>query len=196
MADLEPIAIIGIGCRLPGDVGNTEDFWRLLSEGGSGWSIVPKDRWNVDSFYHPDGTSIQSCNTKSGYFMSQDVTNFDSRFFGFAHDEADVTDPQQRILLETTFEALENAGIPMESVKGSDTAVYAALFARDYDRIGYKNLESLSQFHIPGTGEAIIANRVSHFFDLRGISMTIDTGCVSLRMLARKVSAELTTLVR
>lgn len=195
MADLEPIAIIGIGCRLPGDVGNAEDFWRLLSEGGSGWSVVPKDRWNVDAFYHPDGTSIQSYNAKSGYFMSQDVTDFDSRFFGFAHNEADVTDPQQRILLETTFEALENAGIPMESVKGSDTAVYAALFARDYDRIGYKNLEGLSQFHIPGTGEAIIANRVSHFFDLRGVSMTIDTGCVSSQMLACKVSAELTTLV-
>jgi acyl transferase domain-containing protein len=196
MADLEPVAIIGIGCRLPGDVGNAEDFWRLLSECGSGWSVVPKDRWNVDSFYHPDGTSIQSYNTKSGYFMSQDVTDFDSRFFGFAHNEADATDPQQRILLETTFEALENAGIPMESVKGSDTAVYAALFARDYDRIGYKNLDGLSAFHTPGAGEAIIANRVSHFFDLRGISMTIDTGCVSSRMLARKVSAELTTLVR
>ncbi|KAI0391418.1 hypothetical protein F5Y17DRAFT_409960 [Xylariaceae sp. FL0594] len=177
MADLEPIAIIGIGCRLPGDVGNAEDFWRLLSTGGSGWSLVPKDRWNADSFYHPDGTMIQSYNTRSGYFMKQDVTDFDSKFFGFAHNEADVTDPQQRILLETTFEALENAGIPMESVKGSDTAVFAALFARDYDRIGYKNIEGLSQFHIPGTGEAIIANRVSHFFDLRGISMTIDTGC-------------------
>jgi acyl transferase domain-containing protein len=84
----------------------------------------------------------------------------------------------------------------MESVKGSDTAVYAALFARDYDRIGYKNLESLSQFHIPGTGEAIIANRVSHFFDLRGVSVTIDTGCVSSPMLACKLSEKLTTLVR
>jgi acyl transferase domain-containing protein len=178
MADVEPIAIVGISCRFPGDVGNPDDFWRLLSEGRSGWSIVPKDRWNVDSFYHPDGTSIQSYNTKSGYFMSQDVTDFDSKFFG-SQNEANVTGPQQRFLLETTYEALENAGIPMEDVKCSDTAVYAALFARDYGRIGYKNLDGLSQFHIPGTGEAIIANRVSHFFDLRGISMTIDTGCVS-----------------
>ncbi|KAK5065043.1 hypothetical protein LTR84_000878 [Exophiala bonariae] len=177
MADLEPIAIIGIGCRLPGDVGNAEDLWQLLSEGGSGWSVVPKDRWNVDSFYHPDGASIQSYNTKSGYFMSQDVTHFDSRFFGFAHNEADATDPQQRILLESTYEALENAGIPIESIKGSDTAVYAALFTHDYDRIAYKNLDGLSQFHTAGAGEAIIANRVSYFFDLRGISVTIDTGC-------------------
>ncbi|PGH10855.1 hypothetical protein AJ79_05215 [Helicocarpus griseus UAMH5409] len=177
MADPEPIAIIGIGCRFPGDVGNPEDFWRLLSKGGSGWSVVPADRWNADSFYHPDGTSIQAYNTKSGYFLSQNVADFDSKFFGFGSNEADVTDPQQRILLETTYEALENAGIPMESLRGSDTAVYAALFARDYDRMGYKNLEALSQFHIIGSGEAIIANRISYFFDLRGVSMTIDTGC-------------------
>ncbi|KAM7184358.1 hypothetical protein V8F20_012255 [Naviculisporaceae sp. PSN 640] len=173
----EPIAIIGIGCRLPGNVGSPEDLWRLLSTGGSGWRLVPADRWNADSFYHPEATSIQAYNTKSGYFLSQDVADFDSRFFGFGSHEADVTDPQQRILLETTYEALENAGIPIESLKGSDTAVYAAMFARDYDRMGYKNLESLSKFHIGGTGEAIIANRISHFFDLRGISMTIDTGC-------------------
>ncbi|KAK4210859.1 hypothetical protein QBC37DRAFT_27292 [Rhypophila decipiens] len=179
VADSEPeaIAIIGIGCRLPGNVGSPEDLWRLLSTGGSGWRHVPADRWNADSFYHPEATTIQSYNTKSGYFLSQDVADFDSRFFGFGSHEADVTDPQQRILLETTYEALENAGIPIESLKGSDTAVYAAMFARDYDRMGYKNLESLSKFHIGGTGEAIIANRISHFFDLRGISMTIDTGC-------------------
>ncbi|KAL2138415.1 hypothetical protein VTI28DRAFT_6849 [Corynascus sepedonium] len=177
MADPEPIAIIGMGCRLPGNVGNPEDLWRLLRDGGSGWRLVPADRWNADSFYHPDATSIQAYNTKSGYFLTQDVAEFDSKFFGFGSHEADVTDPQQRILLETTYEALENAGLPIESLRGSDTAVFAALFARDYDRMGYKNLETLSKFHIGGTGEAIIANRISHFFDLRGISMTIDTGC-------------------
>ncbi|SPO07730.1 related to polyketide synthase [Cephalotrichum gorgonifer] len=177
MADPEPIAIIGMGCRFPGNVGSPEDMWRLLSKGGSGWRLVPTDRWNADAFYHPDATSIQAYNTKSGYFLTQDVADFDSRFFGFGSHEADVTDPQQRILLETTYEALENAGLPIESLKGSDTAVFAALFARDYDRMGYKNLETLSKFHIGGTGEAIIANRISHFFDLRGISMTIDTGC-------------------
>jgi acyl transferase domain-containing protein len=178
MADPEPIAIIGMGCRLPGNVGSPEDLWRLLRDGGSGWRLVPADRWNADAFYHPDPASIQAYNTKSGYFLSHDVAHFDSRFFGFGSHEADVTDPQQRILLETTYEALENAGLPIESLRGSDTAVFAALFARDYDRMGYKNLETLSKFHIGGTGEAIIANRISHFFDLRGISMTIDTGCV------------------
>ncbi|KAK4099533.1 hypothetical protein N658DRAFT_160221 [Parathielavia hyrcaniae] len=177
MADPEPIAIIGMGCRFPGNVGSPEDLWRLLSEGGSGWGLVPAGRWNADAFYHPDATAIQAYNTKSGYFLKHDVADFDSRFFGFGSHEADVTDPQQRILLETTYEALENAGLHIENLRGSDTAVFAALFARDYDRMGYKNLETLSKFHIGGTGEAIIANRISHFFDFRGISMTIDTGC-------------------
>lgn len=178
MTDPEPVAIIGMGCRLPGNVGSPEDLWKLLSKGGSGWSLVPVDRWNADSFYHPDAASIQAYNTKSGYFLTQDVADFDSRFFGFGSHEADVTDPQQRILLETTYEALENAGLPIEGLRGSDTAVFAALFARDYDRMGYKNLETLSKFHIGGNGDAIIANRISHFFDFRGVSLTLDTGCV------------------
>ena len=135
MAEPEPIAIVGMGCRLPGSVGNPEEFWRLISEGDSGWGQVPADRWNAESFYNPHGDAIQAYNTKSGYFLTQDVKDFDSRFFGFALIEADATDPQQRILLETTYEALENAGIPLESIKGTDTAVYAAVFARDYDRM-------------------------------------------------------------
>lgn len=179
MAEPEPIAIVGIGCRLPGSVGNPEDLWQLLSEGQSGWGKVPADRWNSESFYHPDGESIQAYNAQSGYFLTHDIAEFDSRFFGFSSREADATDPQQRLLVETTYEALENAGIPLESLRGSDTAVYAAVFARDYDRMQYKDLNNISKLHIAGTGEAILANRLSYVFDLRGASMTIDTGCVS-----------------
>lgn len=179
MAEPEPIAIVGIGCRLPGSVSSPEDLWQLLSEGQSGWGKVPADRWNSESFYHPDGESIQAYNAQSGYFLTHDIAKFDSRFFGFSSREADATDPQQRLLVETTYEALENAGIPLESLRGSDTSVYAAVFARDYDRMQYKDLNNISKLHIAGTGEAIIANRLSYVFDLRGASMTIDTGCVS-----------------
>lgn len=176
--DADPIAIIGMGCRLPGGVRSPEDLWQLVSEGRSGWKTVPEDRWNAESFYHADHTAVESWNAKSGYFLDQDVTEFDSRFFGFSAHEADITDPQQRILLETTFEALENAGIPIEGLKGSDTSVFVAVFARDYDRMGYKDLEKISRYHIGGTGEAILSNRLSYFFDLKGGSMTLDTGCV------------------
>jgi acyl transferase domain-containing protein len=179
MAEPEPIAIVGIGCRLPGSVGSPEDLWQLLSKGQSGWSRVPTDRWNSESFYHPDGGSIQAYNAQSGYFLTHDVAEFDSRFFGFTSHEADAADPQQRLLLETTYEALENAGIPLKSLRGSDTAVYAAVFARDYDRMQYKDVNNISHLHIGGTGEAILANRLSYVFDWKGASMTIDTGCVS-----------------
>ncbi|KAH7012488.1 uncharacterized protein B0I36DRAFT_299658 [Microdochium trichocladiopsis] len=177
MAEPEPIAIIGIGCRLPGNVGNPEDLWQLLSEGQSGWGRVPADRWTTDSFYHPDGSSIQAYNAQSGYFLTHDVKDFDSRFFGFNSREADSTDPQQRLLLETSYEALENAGIPIESLRGSDTAVYTAVFARDYDRMQYKDLNNISNLHLGGAGEAILSNRLSYIWDLKGASMTIDTGC-------------------
>jgi acyl transferase domain-containing protein len=178
MADIEPIAIIGMGCRFPGGVGNPEELWNLVSEGRSGWSEVPADRWNAEAFYHPEKNSIQAWNSKGGYFLRHDVSKFDSKFFNFSSHEADITDPQQRLLLETTYEALENAGVPIESIRGSNTAVYVAMFTRDYDRMGYKDLDRISKYHIGGTGEAILANRISYVFDLRGGSMTIDTGCV------------------
>ncbi|KAK4451281.1 hypothetical protein QBC34DRAFT_348299 [Podospora aff. communis PSN243] len=177
MGSPEPIAIVGMGCRLPGNVASPEDLWRLLVSGGSGWSLVPSNRWNADAFYHPDGMSIQSYNAKSGYFLTQDLADFDSRFFGLSSQEAEVMDPQQRILLETTYEALEDAGLSIESIQGSDTAVFAALFAHDYDRMNFRDLEAMSKFSIGGSGEALVANRLSHFFDLRGISFTLDTGC-------------------
>ncbi|KXJ86344.1 hypothetical protein Micbo1qcDRAFT_209040 [Microdochium bolleyi] len=177
MAEPEPIAIVGMGCRLPGSVSSPEDLWQLLSEGRDGWSKVPADRWNAEAFYHPDGESIQAYNAKGGYFLTHDVADFDARFFASNTNEADASDPQQRLLLETTYEALENAGIPIESLRGSDTAVYAAVFARDYDRLQWKDANNVSRLHLGGTGEAIIANRLSYVFDFRGASMTIDTGC-------------------
>ena len=107
-------------------------------------------------------------------------------------------DPQQRILLETTYEALENAGIPMESVRGSDTSVFVGVYGRDFDRMGYKDLSHITKAHTTGTGEAIISNRISYLFDLKGASMTIDTGCVrrnhSFLSLRRPVSLHELTL--
>jgi acyl transferase domain-containing protein len=89
-----------------------------------------------------------------------------------------VVDPQQRLLLETTYEALENAGIPMETVRGSNTSVFVGVYGRDFDRMGYKDLPQITKAHTTGAGEAIMSNRISYLFDLKGASMTIDTGCV------------------
>ncbi|KAK2612700.1 hypothetical protein QQS21_001317 [Conoideocrella luteorostrata] len=174
---MEPIAVVGMGCRLPGGVGSPEQLWEMLASGRSGWSEVPSDRWNADSFYHPNIEAKESLNTKSGYFLQQDIAAFDAPFFNCPPWEAHTMDPQQRILLETTYEALENAGISIESLRGSDTSVFVGVYGRDYDRMGYKDLSNITKVHNTGTGEAIVSNRISYVFDLKGASMTIDTGC-------------------
>lgn len=93
MDNTEPIAVIGIGCRFPGGVGNPEELWDLVSQGRMGLSEVPSDRWNANSFYHPDPQAREALNTKNGYFLKQNVAEFDARFFGFSASEAEQTDP-------------------------------------------------------------------------------------------------------
>lgn len=136
MARPAPIAVVGMGCRLPGGASTPEKFWDLMKEGQSGWARVPKDRWNADSFYHPDNEHRESLNAQSAYFLKEDVSRFDAPFFNITSYEAHTMDPQGRLLLETTYEALESAGIPIESIKGSDTSVFVGVFGRDYDRMG------------------------------------------------------------
>lgn len=136
MSASTPIAIIGMGCRLPGGASSPEKLWKLVSEGGSGWCKVPKDRWNSEAFYHPDPEHRESLNAQSSYFLQEDVSHFDARFFKCPVYEGSTIDPQGRLLLEVSYEALENAGIPIESLKGSDTSVFVGVYGRDYDRMG------------------------------------------------------------
>ncbi|KAF1995549.1 hypothetical protein P154DRAFT_610722 [Amniculicola lignicola CBS 123094] len=172
-----PIAVIGIGCRFPGGANDPEALWSLLSEGRDAWSEVPEDRFHWESFHdsHPEA---QGCmNHRGGHFLQQDVAAFDADFFGIPPAEAKAIDPQQRLLLETTYEAVEDSGLPLEAFRGSDAAVFAASFANDYERMLSKDMGDLSRYHIVGTGIATFANRISHVFDLKGPSVTIDTGC-------------------
>ena len=175
-----PIAVIGMACRLPGDANNPEDLWTMLAEGRDGWCEVPRNRWDWKSFYHKDPETKEAMNFSHGYFLQQDLTEFDARFFGIPAAEATGVDPQQRILLEVTYEALEHAGLPLEKLRGSDTSVHMAMFARDYDRMGYKDGPQIHKAHILGSGDAILSNRISYLLDLKGSSNTLDTGCVGL----------------
>ena len=104
----EPIAIVGIGTRLPGDATNAEKFWDLISAGRNLRSEVPKDRFNIDAYYHPHGDFQGSVNTRGGYFLKEDVAYFDAPFFSLTTAEANSMDPQQRLLLEVVYESLEN----------------------------------------------------------------------------------------
>lgn len=172
-----PIAIIGIGCRLPGDVTNTEKLWELLLEGRDAWSAVPAERYNEAAFYHPNPDNDGTTNHRGGHFIRQNIAAFDAAFFNILPVEAQGMDPQQRLLLETTYEAFENAGIPIENAQGSNTAVYTASFTRDYEGNIYKDPSDIPKYHVTGSGSAILSNRISYIFNLKGPSMTLDTGC-------------------
>ncbi|RBR23821.1 uncharacterized protein FIESC28_03437 [Fusarium coffeatum] len=171
------IAVVGMACRLPGGVDSPEGLWSLLAEGRDGRKEVPKDRWDWKSFYNENPDTRDATNFSHAYFLDGDVSAFDARFFNIPGTDAASMDPQQRFLLEVTYEALENAGLPIEELRGSDTSVHMAMFARDYDRMGYRDLSQVSMTHIIGAGEAILANRISYVLDLKGSSNTLDTGC-------------------
>ncbi|KAK2767749.1 Type I Iterative PKS [Arachnomyces sp. PD_36] len=178
MADTPvPIAVVGIGCRLPGGANTPELLWQNLAEGRDAWADVPEDRFNWRSFMHADPEAQGTYNHRGGHFIDQDIAAFDAGFFNIPPFESEAIDPQQRIQLEVAYEALENAGIPLERVRGSDTAVYAAVFSQDYAQMQFKDLDDLPKYHMTGTGNAIVSNRISYLLDLKGPSITLDTGC-------------------
>ncbi|EDN97069.1 hypothetical protein SS1G_01997 [Sclerotinia sclerotiorum 1980 UF-70] len=119
-----PIAIVGMSCRLPGNVSTPDEFWELCSRARSGWSEIPKERFDTSSFYHPNPGKAGCFNATGGNFLKEDVGLFDAPFFSLTAQEATSMDPQQRILLECTFEALESAGIPKHEIVGKDVGVF------------------------------------------------------------------------
>ncbi|GFN14344.1 polyketide synthase [Aspergillus tubingensis] len=175
----EPIAIIGIGCRLPGQASSPSKLWDLLINNATGYGPVPPSRYNAAGYYHPDADRPGSINSTGGYSIQEDIHAFENVFFGINNLEATSMDPQQRKLLEVTYEALENAGIPQEKMHGSNTGVYVGNFTNDFLNMQYKDPEYSSRYTATGTGLAVLANRITHCFDLRGPSHVIDTACSS-----------------
>ncbi|MCJ1383523.1 hypothetical protein MMC17_006637 [Xylographa soralifera] len=175
----EPIAIVGMSCKFPGDATNPEKLWEMLAEGRSAWSEVPSSRFNSKGIYHPNSQKLSTTHIKGAHFMKEDPGLFDAVFFNYSAETAATLDPQFRLQLESVYEALENAGLPLAEVAGSKTSVFAGLWATDYKDGLLRDEDNLPRFYNISTGSAMIANRVSHFFDLRGASMTIDTGCSS-----------------
>ncbi|KAI9665524.1 MAG: Type I Iterative PKS [Alyxoria varia] len=176
---VEPIAIVGMGCRLPGQSSSPEELWNLLSHGLSGHCTVPRWRYNAEAFYHPDSDRPGSINSMGGYFIQEDVKNFEPSFFGINNLEAKSMDAQQRKLLECVYECFENAGAPLEKLSGTNVGCYVANFALDYPVMQLQDPEYLGRYDAIGSAPNILANRLSHAFDLRGPSFTLDTACSS-----------------
>lgn len=173
----EPIAIIGSSCRFPGGSSSPSKLYDLLREPRDVGSKI--DRFSADGFYHKDGAHHGTSNVLNAYLLSEDTRQFDAQFFGIPKSEAESIDPQQRMLLEVVFEALEKSGHQIEELSGSATAVYVGVMCNDYAHITYHDLESLPKYAATGTALSILSNRVSYYFNWTGPSMTIDTACSS-----------------
>lgn len=153
----------------------------MLAENKSGNCELPRDRFNLDAFYHPRGADRPgSMNMRGGYFLqNQDIRDFDNDFFGINNLEATYMDPQQRKLCEVSFECLEDAGITLEDASGSNTSVYVANFTMDFQSIQARDAEYFNRFTATGMGTTILSNRISHVFNLMGPSFVLDTACSS-----------------
>ncbi|TYB44902.1 type I polyketide synthase [Actinomadura chibensis] len=163
--DDEPIAIIGMACRYPGDVTTPDGLWKLVLDGRDGISAFPSDRgWNVDRLYDPEGGRPHTSYVNAGGFL-YDAAEFDPGFFGISPNEAWIMDPQQRLLLEVSWEALERAGIDPSSLRGSSTGVFAGVMYHDYA-------------HNSNSG-AVASGRISYTFGFEGPAVTVDTACSS-----------------
>ncbi|KAM3511181.1 hypothetical protein MY11210_005171 [Beauveria gryllotalpidicola] len=195
---MDDIAIIGLGLRFPGDASSPESLWETLERGESQWSEIPRDRLNINGYYHPSGDREGSISFKGGHFLKGNIAEFDAPFFSIPAAEAKAIDPQQRLLLEVCYEALENAGCTKDDVDGTDTAVYVGSFVKDYEQICLRDPDWQPKYAATGNGIAIMANRISYYFNLHGPSMTIDTGCsgslVSVHLAAQSLRSGETSL--
>ncbi|OPX12564.1 type I polyketide synthase [Mycobacterium sp. AT1] len=177
----EPLAIVGIGCRLPGAVDSPESYWDLLCSGTDATRVVPESRWNAARFHDPHPGKVGKMVTRRGGFLDE-VDQFDPQFFGISPREAHLLDPQQRLLLQATWEALEDGGIPADSLAGTRVGVFIGGFTLDYQLLQNQGRTSRYRFKThssTGMMMTMLANRISFAFDFRGPSMTIDTACSS-----------------
>ena len=175
---VEPLAIVGIGCRLPGNVSSGEEFWSLLQNGVDAITEVPDNRWNLDAFYDQSPQTSGAMYTRWGGFLN-DISSFDAEFFRIPPREVASMDPQQRWILETAFEALEDSGTPLEKIKKKSIGVFIGVTSNDYSDIQKRGTHAADFYTNSGGAVSIVANRVSYSFDLRGPSMVIDTACSS-----------------
>ena len=181
-AETEPIAVVGMGCRLPGDVSDPEDYWDLLTEGRSGVVRVPDNRWDADEFFAEDHTIPGTIVNREGGFLTHwDPDEFDAEFFGLTPREAIGMDPQQRLLMEVAWEAIEDAGWTPKSLRGTQTGVFVGMTTNDYTLsfAGKLAPEELDPYIPFGNAANFAAGRLSYFLGVNGPAVVTDTACSS-----------------
>ncbi|MCK5807586.1 SDR family NAD(P)-dependent oxidoreductase [bacterium] len=177
----EPIAIIGIGCRFPGGAADPEQLWQNLLNGVDGIRDIPEDRWDIRKFFDEDKDAPGKMFVKQGGFLQERVDEFDPLFFGMSPREAAVVDPQQKLLLEVSWEAFENAGLTREKIYGSKTGVFVGGFTVDNKliQLGELNRDLINSHTATSSTMVIMSNRISYMYNLRGPAVTMDTACSS-----------------
>nr|WP_206612483.1 polyketide synthase Pks13 [Prescottella agglutinans] len=171
------IAIVGLATRFPGAGHTPQELWKLLIEGRDAVTDLPEDRWAEFTADPYVAAAVEKAATKGGYL--DDVQGFDAEFFAMSPLEVQNVDPQQRLALELTWEALEHAHIPANELKGREVGVFLGSSANDYQLIAVSDPASAHPYALTGTSTAIVANRVSYFYDFRGPSIALDTACSS-----------------
>ncbi|MFY0568811.1 SDR family NAD(P)-dependent oxidoreductase [Archangium lansingense] len=175
----EPIAIVGMACRLPGGADTPEAFWRLLREGSDAISEIPADRWDVDAWYDADPEAPGKMYVRAGGFL-REVDRFEPQFFGISPREAESMDPQQRLVLEVAWEALERAGQDARALRNTRTGVFVGITTADYSRVILQGPpEDVDAWYASGTSLNVVAGRLSYTLGLQGPSMAVDTACSS-----------------
>jgi acyl transferase domain-containing protein len=180
MSPVEPIAMIGIGCRLPGGVRSADDLWELLVSGVDAITETPESRWRLQAKFNSDPARPGRISSRFGGFIDG-IDRFDAQFFGISPREAAAADPQQRVLLEVAYAAAEDAGLTMEALSGRRAAVYVGISGFDYGTIQLHSNEpeTIDSYTNLGASLCVAANRISYFFNLLGPSVAVDTACSS-----------------
>lgn len=186
----EPIAIVGLGCRLPGGVVDAETYWQLLVNGVDALQEVPADRWDIDALYDTRPAQPGKVIMRTGGFLDR-LDLFDHAFFGISKREAVDMDPQQRLVLEVAWEAFENAGQAPQDIAGSRTGVFTGVCTNDFAVTNFRHPLDITSYASTGTSHSAVAGRVSYLLDLRGPSVSIDTACSSSLVAVQMASQSL-----
>ncbi|MCP5052907.1 MAG: acyltransferase domain-containing protein, partial [bacterium] len=177
----EPIAIIGMSCRFPGGANDPEAFWELLKDGRDTITDIPKERWDADAYYSEEPEPGKSITKRGSFITGVDLTTFDAGFFRISPKEAESMDPQHRLLLEVSIEALENAAIPLSDTRDKKVGVFVGVCMDDYKKahLFSPDMTTMDAYSAPGTVFSAASGRISYFLGLRGPSVSVDTACSS-----------------